>query len=302
MKCTKIVLSNRTNSCKPKEINKNGENAVWITTGHHGYSYKLSAKTKQFSTPRGSAEPQLTITTLMFPENINNCNTGSSLDRWSRKTPTLVSAKRRNYSSKKNLMDDEYEFYYPVSDILSESKLENEDAYNYNPELLENGCDAFDFKDYYVSADIEELVLKSQRATEERCERKCGKKRKNKKKGAGNDDKGDSAKSKRNKFKKTIRFSLSKPPSPETEQVIRVDVTSNVSFDDTAEIEEVIKGNPSLAVNKDYKRNFKANRKELSEKPFDNNNNERQDNLGIEGVEEEFLVKCRQLALTKKKR
>lgn len=34
-----------------------------------------------------------------------------------------------------------------------------------------------------------------------------------------------------NKTKKSVSFSLSKPPSPQTEQVIRVDVTSNCPID-----------------------------------------------------------------------
>lgn len=261
------------------------------------YSYKLAARTKGYVTPRGELEPQLTVTTLVFPDD-TSFNTGSSLKRWANKTPRLTSAKRKNHTPRKNMLDDEYDFSYPISELLDDNDLDTQkNLGDINQQEQKNL--ALDLKEYYVSSDIEELMLKSQRTGEKFEQRGPSKKEKNRKR----DKSGDTVKQKRNKFKKTLRFSFSKPPSPETEQVIRVDVTSNVSFEEKSQLEYHMIKNDLMKndCTKGHGKLISGKLNDLSARKFDKNNNEKYGDLSNEGGEEDFIVKCRQLALTQKK-
>ncbi|CAG9768317.1 unnamed protein product [Ceutorhynchus assimilis] len=285
MKCTKIKLTRRDEITNKKH--KEDETISWTTTGYHGYSYKLPVKCREHLTPRKETEPQLTITTMLFPENIY-FNTGSSTERWSKKAPRLISAKRRNYTPRKNMLDDEYDLPYDISEFLDNT--DNNKPENVNLDLNFDDAD-------YVAEDIEQLIIKSQIINEE-SDKMPSKTRKRDK---------DTAKKKRNKFKKTIKFSFSKPASPETEQVIRIDVTSNISFDDVDHLKnnnnflllknDCSKGHGKLIINEqkkcDNNNNNNINNNERIEKEINNDD---------DGVEEDFIVKCRQLALTQKKR
>ncbi|KAH1024630.1 uncharacterized protein LOC125503844 [Dendroctonus ponderosae] len=277
MKCTKIVLTSRNaiNAGRKNEYLEDRAEMVWSTKGYHGYSYKLAARTKEQYTPR-LTEPKLTITTLLFPDNVT-LNTGASLEKWSKKAPRLLSAKCKSFTPRKplnsSIADDDYDFSYPLTDLFEQPQ-PAEDFAQINDDLQLN------FDDYFVASDIEELMLKSERIQHELVEKP---------------KKGDKTKKKRHKFKKTIRFSLSKPPSPETEQVIRVDVTSNVSFEDDSEIRTK---EPRLS--KGRNRTISECLKSQSMRKLDKNNNEKSCD-GPKGDEDDFIVKCRQLALTQKK-
>ncbi|KAL1491260.1 hypothetical protein ABEB36_011880 [Hypothenemus hampei] len=247
MHCKKIVLTTRDEKTKrhDKQLNGNG-NVSYLTTKHYGYSYKFSGRNRE-RTPKDPAS--LSITTLIFPENVSTFNTGSSLERWSRKsTPTVLKRKFTPLSARRTFLDDQY--------LDEDNFLNNEEAISEQEQHQEDD-NQWIFNDYYlVSSDIEELLLKSQR--EESVEEKKSK---------GHKKKG------RNKMKKTIRFSFSKPPSPETEQVIRVDVTSSVSVEESAQLEQI-------------------------RRKKDGNNNDKDEE---QKKEEDFIVKCQQLALTQKK-
>lgn len=212
---------------------------------------------------------------MLFPENVT-LNTGASLEKWSKKAPRLLSAKCKSFTPRNqatsSIADEDYDFSYPLTDLFEEPLAE--DFAQTNQELQLN------FDDYFVASDIEELMLRSERIQEELTEKPT---------------KGDRAKKKRHKFKKTIRFSLSKPPSPETEQVIRVDVTSNVSFEEDSETRT--KG---ARLSKGGHRTISECLKSQPMRKFDKNNNEKSSE-SLEGPGDDFIVKCRQLALTQKK-
>lgn len=120
--------------------------------------------------------------------------------------------------------------------------------------------------EYQVHADIEELILKSQRSIEEEPlpQERMSRRRKKKK----------------NKLK---IIKLSKPSSPETEQIIRVDVTSITSEETRA------KRNKPDEDKKDKKteKNKKLERT-LTENPE-------------KFCDDDIIVKCRQLDLKQRK-
>ena len=123
---------------------------------------------------------------------------------------------------------------------------------------------------YEVHSDIEKLLEETSRSVEE--EDEVGERRR-KKRGKG-----------RKKKVKMIRFS--KTPSPQTEQVIRVDVTSNVSANaDRRRTVEIAKLEEEECAKRDE---IDVERKNLEEN-------------AVEMCDEEFIVRCRQLALRQRR-
>lgn len=187
-------------------------------------------------------EPQLTITTLMFPDDVmTRFNTGSSLERWSRKCPPLVGGNRKCPSPP--LLPDETGGEYDFYSFMEE---EPEVAGAQEPETIEH---------HVVTSDIEELMM-------QHSERNVARKKRKGKKKVPEDGR------RRQKRHKTVKMAISKPPSPGTEQIIRVDVTSNVtSFDSDVDslTGDVTETSPS-------------------------------------NLDDDFVIKCKQLALTKKAR
>ncbi|KAJ8946247.1 hypothetical protein NQ318_004616, partial [Aromia moschata] len=141
---------------------------------------------------------------------------------------------------------------------------------------------------YEVNSDIEELLKESmeirqiveQEGFKEKEKSAPYKKRKESKR--------------KHKFKRTIRFSLSKPPSPNTEQIIRVDVTSNVSVD---ELRHPL--NEKGIFGKDNCGNAKMTNG--SGKDFDSGYSEN-GAINSDGDDEEFIIRCSQLALAQRGR
>lgn len=186
-----------------------------------------------------SNEPQLTVTTLIFPENVR-FNTGSSLERWSRKCPPLVGGKGKCPSPPH--LEGERDFYSPH--FMEEPEVESRNE----PETIEQ---------YVVTSDIESLMMQSERNVA----LNTTKKRKGKKK------KSDEARHAQKRHK-TVKVAVrTRPPSPATEQIIRVDVTTScvTSFDsdDSCDVGAV---EPATA----------------------------------DGSDDDFVLKCKQLALTRK--
>ncbi|XP_050307163.1 uncharacterized protein LOC126743925 [Anthonomus grandis grandis] len=269
MKCTKVVLTKRTNLLKTKDEQslRHDHGTTCCSSGSNGFPYKGSIPRKTITQNENIDEPQLTIKTLIFPENIR-FNTGASMERWSKKTPRLVSVKRKNYIPRQSMLDNEFEFSY--GDFLSESN-------NYCTESNLEYDELNTGKEYSVLTDIEELFLKSKGSTTRLTKRKDN----------------NTAKGKRNKFNKTIRFSFSRPPSPLTEQIIRVDITSNVSFEEFSLLDQTganTSSHDAQTKNKEYKLRHTNS----------NNNKNNNIELGLEGLEEDFIVRCRQLVITPK--
>ncbi|CAG9859228.1 unnamed protein product [Phyllotreta striolata] len=160
--------------------------------------YSLSFVKKLLEYPR--EHPKISVSTIQLPENLTCYNTGCSLDRWAQKKPRLKSGNRKIKPSNFEVLDENA---YDVSKILDTLD-----------DLVEDDVSE-------VNLDIEELWRKSQRlrdsdddAPREGDGKKCGKSCKKRVK---------------LKLKKCINLSISKPPSPGTEQVIRVDISSTVS-------------------------------------------------------------------------
>ncbi|XP_076270430.1 uncharacterized protein LOC143202658 [Rhynchophorus ferrugineus] len=251
MKCTAIKLTNRKEyqAKSTGDYLKSDINDVYTTKGYHGYSYKLT-RIKPTS-PKNPTNSQLSITTLTIPEDLSP-KPENQPKRWTQKTPRLT--KGKDAKTTKNIFDEDYSISYRIDDLLDTS---NEEEKNVD--------------EYFVSSDIEELMLKSSRS-DESDDRSIRVKMKKKK------DEG-SKKSGKGKVKKTIRFSLSKAPSPETEQIIRVDVTSTVSYESSSESSRELSPLASCLKTKRFR-----------------------EGKDLDTETEDFIVKCRQLALTRKKK
>jgi hypothetical protein len=210
-----------------------------------------------FPFPRGrSSKPTtLAITNINLPDNVQSFNTGSSLAKWSNKRVRLKSAK-----IPKTPTEFDKDFCYETLETEL-SLILNEPEERHTPDSLTN-------LQYEVHTDIEKLLQESERCPEDDKDKP---KRRRKKR--------------RNAKKKTIKFS--KSPSPQTEQVIRVDVTSNVSA------EEERRGGASDDDNCGGGEVIDDKRKELKR-----NLNE----SGAEMCDEDFIVRCRQLALRQRRR
>lgn len=178
----------------------------------------------------------------MLPKDIKAFNTGSSIQRWSNKRPRLRSAKnqiKQDEDSAETDLDS-----LDVSNLMKELQSECEEDENNEfkqeqPEELDpdikklieeidkkgnaDACDGATIDSKRISFELEDKL-----ETDTGHKRKS--KRKHKKKSKDEKDKEKSSKSKK-KLTKTVSFSLSKPPTPQTEQVIRVDVISNYSME-----------------------------------------------------------------------
>ncbi|XP_030751204.1 uncharacterized protein LOC115878754 isoform X2 [Sitophilus oryzae] len=216
----------------------------------------------------------------------------NTTSRWSTKTPRLTSHRSKNCTPRNNVMcnyDEDYSFAY---ETVYDSECLNTRAHD--EIIYENEDLKLDFDSYFVAADIEELILKSQetvKGVDANTQIKL--KKKNKRKDEKNTKKTP------DKQKKYIRFSLSRPPSPKTEQVIRVDVTSNVSFGGSSETES----NLNLFKVNQTCRNHKQRENKHSEKMEheDFRNNKHKENKHFEKMEHDnFSVRCKQVALTQK--
>lgn len=136
---------------------------------------------------------------------------------------------------------------------------------------------------YELHSDIEELIMKSQRdesVNENREKTKRRKKCTNKE-----------------KLKKTIRFSTD--TSPETEQVIRVDVTSNVSTKNDDGNRKLYNNNNN---NNSLVSNFNKKRSTMINEPYVNGKSGHFKGNMVRCIadEEDFIVRCKQLAIESK--
>lgn len=134
--------------------------------------------------------------------------------------PKLKSAHKSDRLSKIRNVDPD-DISYDISNILDCIDGEGQE-YSENPRAGE----------YEIHSDIEDLI----RHTAEIRRREEEEAKKGRRKKHSNDEE-KSRKRRKHGLKKTIRFSFSKPASPQTEQVIRVDVTSNISVEELRQIE-----------------------------------------------------------------
>lgn len=145
------------------------------------------------------------------------------------------------------------------------------------------------FSEYDINSDIEELFKRSQRYEEDQEERYERKKK----------DKSQRHSKKKRRSRRTVRYSLSKPASPETEQIIRVDVTSSIPLDDLEEpgaISKLINLHIFILFNVNF---FSAQDSDVNSTSM-KLNNEFMSLKNINADEEDCLIKCKQLVLTPK--
>ncbi|XP_060518592.1 uncharacterized protein LOC132697263 [Cylas formicarius] len=253
MKCTSIKLVNRKDYQRklslPNDSSKS-EGPYYVTKGYPGYCYRFSP------TKFIPGEPQmigLAIRNLTLPDNVK-LNCGTSLRRWSKKTPRLRSSKTQR-SKSPDISDESDNISFNLTSILDNVILDDsensevENDYDLNSEIADSKSDQ-NANVATNDGDVNIRILEVRQQT----------------------------KRIKNDLKKTIRFSFSKPASPQTEQVIRVDVTSSVSLDHF--------DNEDSSMEHEGKRVPEQRASKIT---------------GVEG-EEDFIVKCRQLALTQKKR
>ncbi|VEN57706.1 unnamed protein product [Callosobruchus maculatus] len=211
MKCTPIKLLSRTEctTTRKTEMKRQNVDQIFITKESNGYTVSFAKNLLQ----KPNKTSSLSIKTISLPDGLQAYNGGYSLEKWSKKRPRLRSGKHEQKYSEYDYDNtcDVMEFIDSLDDTEDNSELQ----------LDEPSHIADD--DYEITSDIEELIRNSRSSesnTSLEYEQQKGKTRKKKK-----------------KSRKTIRFSFSKPASPETEQIIRVDVTSNISTDDLNQAE-----------------------------------------------------------------
>lgn len=132
------------------------------------------------------------------------------MERWRNKKPTL---KCKSVPVKKTEISEFTESVLDTNETLKDLELLNE------PEES--------ISDNDINSDIEELFRRSQRF-EEPQEEGCDRRKR---------DKTRRHSKKKRRSRRTVRYSLSKPVSPETEQIIRVDVTSSIPIEYFEEID-----------------------------------------------------------------
>ncbi|XP_028142023.2 uncharacterized protein LOC114335930 [Diabrotica virgifera virgifera] len=249
MKCTPMKLHHRVEYPRrqfDKYFQSRNEDIPRYCTQRH-YGYSISFVRKLFEDQRTS--PKLAVKTINLPENFSSYNTGSSLEKWAKKRSRLKSAQRKGLRENLDVLDENA---YDISEIL---------------ESLDQGDTGKEDCVSEVNSDIEELWKKSQREVET-----------NEKRGKTHCTKHERCRKRsKHKLKKFIRFSLSKPASPNTEQIIRVEISSTVSISELNHLQK------NIDDRNDHKR------KET-------------DNSSFDKEEHDFIIRCSQLVIEPKNR
>lgn len=159
---------------------------------------------------QNSNKSTLSINSLQLPEWVHSYNSGYSLDRWRNKKPKL---RCKTAPLKKSPLPEALETFSNSIETIKDDL----DALD-NQNEQEDSC-----SNNEMNSDIEELFRRSHRYEDTEEDEGHGKRKK---------DKSRRHSRRKRKSRKTIRYSLSKPASPETEKIIRVDVTSSVPIED----------------------------------------------------------------------
>nr|XP_023029240.1 uncharacterized protein LOC111517347 [Leptinotarsa decemlineata]XP_023029241.1 uncharacterized protein LOC111517347 [Leptinotarsa decemlineata] len=253
MKCTPMKLLNRSEYFEWKPDDQKCYEPIYFSKESDGYSYSTM---KNLSHDQKKSQI-VSVKNLELPENFQTYNLGLSLEKWSKKRPRLKSGhKERNMGYHHFEEHDENEC--DITDILDNLEDNKETS-------------KAETSDYELNSDIEELWQRSQ--------------------GSYGDETTSQHKSSRtrekaaSKLKKTIRFSFSKPASPQTEQVIRVDVSSNISLEELKlmNMDKETCGRSHSQCKKEAEQNF------------------RRDDKTYETEEQDFVIRCSHLALSSKK-
>lgn len=119
--------------------------------------------------------PEIKITNVGLPETLPPLNNGMSLERWAKKTPRLRSSRRdSNREDTTQSCSEEYDISFDVSHLLNDL---DKDQINNDDDIDNNSTT---YIEYDVHSDIEELINKSRRASEEYEKRKEEKRKRQK--------------------------------------------------------------------------------------------------------------------------
>ncbi|KAB0797782.1 hypothetical protein PPYR_08775 [Photinus pyralis] len=209
MNCCAIKLANRT---EERAISHKDEHRCLLLLLENDDNHRPSSSNEDLCDQQ-SEQPCLSVLNIMLPKNVKSFNTGSSTQRWANKRPRLKSAK-----------------------LIQEKEPKLVDMESINVPILIEELDN-DIKEEVpeeIDPDIQKLLEETHVQDGHECRMSCDDtserahklKRKHRKK-----SKKDKEKKSKHKVKKTVSFSLSKPPTPQTEQIIRVDVVSNYSVE-----------------------------------------------------------------------
>lgn len=232
-------------------------------------------------------KPSLSITNLKLPDGLRSFNTGSSLKKWQSKRTRLKSSHIKRTHGPSGSEDAPQE---ESSLDASNSTSVSQESSNFSTETEEQSqptARSFENPNYDIDPDVQKLFLPV--PVEEDLQDPSTiilkhKRRKHRSAKKRNDSSDVESDKKHKRRTKVIKFSLSKPPSPETVQVIRVDVTSNYSVElDNSE-------NDSTAGQ------LVASREDRAKQVESESDGER-----MVKREKEFILKCQKLALNDRK-
>ncbi|KAK5646990.1 hypothetical protein RI129_005454 [Pyrocoelia pectoralis] len=217
MKCCAIKLANRTDE---RPISQKDQHRCLLVLLENDDNHRASSSNEDLSDRQSDCEqPCLSVLNIMLPKDAKSFNTGSSIKRWANKRPRLKSSRKVEEKEPKLVDTDSINIPNLIEELDSGIKEEILDEIDPDiQKLLEETHVEESSDDKRISFDNESESRKTHKS-----KRRHRKKSKEK----------NRVKEKKNKhkIKKTVSFSLSKPPTPQTEQIIRVDVVSNYSIE-----------------------------------------------------------------------
>ncbi|KAK4880626.1 hypothetical protein RN001_008772 [Aquatica leii] len=217
MKCCSIKLANRL---EEKPILQKDQLRCHPVLLENDNEFRSTSSSEDRSDHHGQVH--VSVLNLILPKDTKAFNTGSSTQRWANKRPRLKSAKKVSPEELKDV--DNLDVPNIIEELQFEYKLEEDTLVSRNEidpdiqRLLEGTHvdEELDVNDNKKISFDDEVTSKKNHKLKRKHKKKSKEKRKDKEK---------------KKMKKNVSFSLSKPPTPQTEQVIRVEVVSNYSVE-----------------------------------------------------------------------
>ncbi|GLV41660.1 hypothetical protein CBL_06889 [Carabus blaptoides fortunei] len=223
MKCSRITLRDRKEQV-PKELEKQTNNYQrQYQPQMHNYLSWLNKPHTIYE----EQQPSLTICNLVLPKNISVfVDRGAQSEKWTQKRPRLQSGKTKQIFRKP-----------PESVEIEDVKVSQDEDEEKDSECMEIQQI---IEDYEIDENVQRLIQEAadydQKMEEEyrelerqrEMDDEVCKKRQRKSSKHSLKDTGEV----KSRITRTVTLSLSRAPSPETIQVIRVDVTSNYSLDE----------------------------------------------------------------------
>ncbi|KAF5288858.1 hypothetical protein FQA39_LY03737 [Lamprigera yunnana] len=217
MKCCSIKLANRS---EEKAIFQKDQPRCHPVLLENDTGCRFSFNGDRLEKRSPGEKTGLSVLNIILPKDAKAFNTGSSIQRWANKRPRLKSSRKSEPQETQEDFDnlDVTNLIEELEQDLIREELETEKEQEIDPDIqkLLEETHVEDDKNFKNSIDDDGSKKKEDKV------RKRKHKKKSKEKHKHNEKK---------KVKKTVSFSVSKPPTPQTQQVIRVDVISNYSIE-----------------------------------------------------------------------